>query len=149
MFEGWYADPEAAIFDKQYWIYPTYSVDYNKQVLTDAFSPPDLVQWTKHPDVIDTAFVKWAKRAIWATAIMHKEGKYFSFFAANDIQKKTETVGIGVGVTEKPEGPYKGYLGEPLLNKIINKGQPIDQFVFLDKDGQCYMIMAAGATAML
>ncbi len=106
----------------------------------DAFSSPDMVQWTKHPDIIDTASVKWAKRAIWAPAIVHKEGKYLIFFAGNDIQKETQTGGIGIGVSDKPEGPFKDYLSKPLLNQIINKAQPIDQFVFLDKDGQYYMI---------
>jgi hypothetical protein len=47
--EGWYADPEAKIFNKQYWLYPTYSAKYNEQVFMDAFSSPDLVHWTKHP----------------------------------------------------------------------------------------------------
>jgi hypothetical protein len=32
VFEGWYADPEIRYFDKQYWIFPTYSAAYNKQV---------------------------------------------------------------------------------------------------------------------
>ncbi|HRU13160.1 MAG TPA: arabinan endo-1,5-alpha-L-arabinosidase, partial [Dysgonamonadaceae bacterium] len=25
LFPGWYADPEAAIFNNRYWIFPTYS----------------------------------------------------------------------------------------------------------------------------
>jgi len=28
IFPGWYADPEAHIFDNTYWVYPTYSDDY-------------------------------------------------------------------------------------------------------------------------
>ncbi|HEY9044637.1 MAG TPA: arabinan endo-1,5-alpha-L-arabinosidase, partial [Ohtaekwangia sp.] len=28
VFPGWYADPEAVIFGKEYWIYPTYSDRY-------------------------------------------------------------------------------------------------------------------------
>ena len=43
IFPGWYADPEAAIFDHQFWIYPTYSAAYDQQVFFDAFSSPDLV----------------------------------------------------------------------------------------------------------
>src|SRR5688572_23709344 len=31
---GWYADPEAHVFDGRYWIYPTYSAPYNQQVFT-------------------------------------------------------------------------------------------------------------------
>ena len=30
VFNGWYADPEAAVFGKTYWIYPTYSDAYEK-----------------------------------------------------------------------------------------------------------------------
>ncbi|MEY2836113.1 MAG: hypothetical protein RLZZ557_1775, partial [Bacteroidota bacterium] len=36
LFPGWYADPEAVIFDNTYWIYPTYSAPYDKQVFMDA-----------------------------------------------------------------------------------------------------------------
>jgi hypothetical protein len=32
VFEGWYADPEAVIFGDTFWIYPTYSAPYDKQV---------------------------------------------------------------------------------------------------------------------
>ncbi|MEO6993573.1 MAG: hypothetical protein ABI273_08080, partial [Lacunisphaera sp.] len=30
VFEGWYADPEAAVFGDEYWIYPTYSDDFGQ-----------------------------------------------------------------------------------------------------------------------
>jgi beta-xylosidase len=139
--EGWYADPEAAIFGKEYWIYPTYSAPYDQQVFLDAFSSSDLVNWTKHPHILDTNAVKWAKRAIWAPAIVEKEGKYFLFFSANDIQERTKTVGgIGVAVADRPGGPFKDYLGKPLIGAFHHGAQPIDQFVFKDKDGQYYII---------
>ena len=38
---GWYADPEAHIFENEYWIYPTYSARYNEQTFFDAFSSKD------------------------------------------------------------------------------------------------------------
>jgi len=138
--QGWYADPEARIFGKTYWIYPTYSDKYNKQVFMDAFSSPDMVHWTKHEHVLDTTNVKWVKRALWAPAITRKGNKYYLFFGANDIQNDNTIGGIGVAVANKPEGPFKDYLGKPLLGKIINGAQPIDQFVFKDTDGQYYMI---------
>lgn len=138
VFPGWYADPEVAVFDKKYWIYPTYSAPYDQQTFMDAFSSPDLVTWTKHPRIVDTA-IKWAKRAMWAPAVIAKGGKYFLFFSANDIQNDNETGGIGVAVADTPSGPFKDYLGKPLLDKFHNRAQPIDQFVFQDKDGQYYM----------
>ncbi len=171
MFPGWYADPEAAVFNKQYWVYPAYSAPYEQQVFMDAFSSPDLVHWTKHPHVLDSSAVKWARRAMWAPAITKKDGKYYLFFGANDIQgisknpyylfgltfnfsplerkrsvfrdtlqNDQQTGGIGVAVADRPEGPFKDYLGKPLIGKIVNGAQPIDQFVFKDHDGQYYII---------
>jgi beta-xylosidase len=137
---GWYADPEGAIFQKTFWVFPTFSAPYDQQVHMDAFSSKDLISWTKHSSIIDTSVIKWARRAMWAPAIVEKKGKYYLFFSANDIQKDSETGGIGVAVADRPEGPYKDYLSKPLLDKIVNKAQPIDQFVFKDKDGQYYMI---------
>ena len=140
VFKGWYADPEGIIFDKTYWIYPTFSAPYEDQVFLDAFSSPDLTHWTKHSRILDTTAVKWAKKAIWAPSIIKNKNKYFLFFGANDIQSDNEIGGIGVAVASKPEGPYKDYLGKPLVDKFYNGAQPIDQFVFRDKDGQCYLI---------
>lgn len=137
--EGWYADPEGIIFDDKYWVYPTYSAPYGEQVFMDAFSSPDLVNWTKHERIIDTASVKWVKRAMWAPAILKKDNKYFLFFGGNDIQSDNEYGGIGVAVADKPEGPFKDYLGKPLIDKFYNGAQPIDQFVFKDKDGSYYI----------
>jgi beta-xylosidase len=138
--QGWYADPEAQIFGKEYWVYPTYSDRYEKQVYMDAFSSKDLVTWTKHERIIDTSGVKWAKKAMWAPAVTKKGSKYYIFFGANDIQNNNEVGGIGVAVGNSPAGPFKDLLGKPLIDKIIKGAQPIDQFVYKDDDGQYYII---------
>jgi beta-xylosidase len=136
---GWRADLEAAVFDGTYWIYPTYSAPYDQQVFFDAFSSPDLKTWTRHPRILDTGAVKWARRALWAPAITAKNGKYYFFFGANDIQNDTETGGIGVAVADRPEGPFTDYLGKPLIGEFHNGAQPIDPFVFRDTDGASYL----------
>ena len=138
IFKGWYADPEGAVLDGQYWVFPTYSADFDDQTFMDAFSSPDLVTWTKHPRVLDKKDVSWARRAMWAPAVMHANGKYYLFFSANDVHEG-EVGGIGVATASRPEGPYKDALGKPLINEIVNGAQPIDQFVFRDDDGQYYM----------
>lgn len=165
IFKGWYADPEARIFKKTYWVYPTYSDDYGvkqaaikfspdqlkiqkntinpqylKQTFLDAFSSKDLVHWKKHAHVLTIENVKWASYSIWAPSITEKDGKYYLFFGANDIQNDQQPGGIGVAVSNKPGGPFKDHIGKPLINKIYNKAQPIDQFVFKDVDGQYYLI---------
>lgn len=140
IFPGWYADPEGTIFGKQYWVYPTYSAPYNQQVFLDAFSSPDLKNWTKHSRIIDTSAVKWAKRAMWAPAVVQKGRRYYLFFGANDIQNNNQVGGIGVAVGNTPAGPFKDLIGKPLIDKFQNGAQPIDQFVFNDRDGQYYML---------
>lgn len=131
VFEGWYADPEGIIYGDTYWIYPTTSDLYEKQTFFDCFSSKDLVNWTKHTAILDTAEVKWAKIAMWAPSVINKDGKYYLFFGANDVHEG-EIGGIGVAVSDRPEGPYKDLLGKPLINEIVNGAQPIDQFVFHD-----------------
>ena len=162
--EGWYADPEGIIFGDEYWIFPTYSDHYGEpdtssvfteeqkakralaindqyliQTFFDAFSSKDLVNWTKHSKVLDIKDVKWASYSMWAPSIISANGKYYLFFGANDIQNNEEYGGIGVAVSDTPEGPYKDALGKPLINEFHNGAQPIDQFVFKDDDGQIYM----------
>jgi beta-xylosidase len=165
IFPGWYADPEARIFNKTYWVYPTFSDDYLqpdpsthiseaqrqtqkntinpqylKQTFLDAFSSKDLVTWKKHRHVLDIKNIKWAAYSIWAPSIVKKGRKYYLFFGANDIQNDKQLGGIGVAVSRKPGGPFKDHLGKPLVNQFYNGAQPIDQFVFKDTDGQHYLI---------
>ncbi|HYV96409.1 MAG TPA: glycoside hydrolase family 43 protein [Gemmatimonadaceae bacterium] len=140
--QGWYADPEAHLFAGEYWIFPTYSAPYNQQVFLDAFSSKDLVTWTKHERIVDTASVKWARRAMWAPSIVEKDGWYYLFFGANDIQSDSQPGGGGIGVAraKSPAGPFTDYLGHPLIDKFHNGAQPIDQMVFKDKDGSYYIV---------
>ena len=137
---GLYADPEARIFEGRYWIFPTFSAPYDEQTFMDAFSSTDLVTWTKHSRVLDVVNVKWAKRALWAPSIVEKDGWYYLFFGANDIQNDREVGGIGVARARRPEGPFEDFLGTPLIERFHNGAQPIDQFVFKDRDGAWYIV---------
>lgn len=150
VFEGWYADPEGVVFGDEFWIYPTFSDDYEKQVFFDAFSSKDLVTWEKHSSILDTSVIKWAHQAMWAPSVVEKEGKYYFFFGANDLQRKgsvyfdennplNRTGGIGIAVSDSPAGPFTDYLGKPLIDDFYNDAQPIDQFVYKNADGAFYM----------
>jgi beta-xylosidase len=138
LFEGWYADPEVIKYGDTYWIYPTYSDAFHKQVFMDCFSSPDLINWTKYERIIDTAAVSWADSAMWAPGVIAHHDKYYLFFAANDVHEG-QVGGIGVGIADQPQGPFRDLLGKPLINEIVHGAQPIDQFVFRDQDGTHYM----------
>ena len=139
VWDGWYADPEGVVFGDTYWVYPTYSAAYDEQVFLDAFSSPDLVNWTKHERVLDTMRVAWADSAMWAPAAIQKDGRTYLFFAANDIQSDSAVGGIGVAVADSPGGPFEDHLGRPLIDRFYHGAQPIDQFVFED-DGTYYIV---------
>jgi beta-xylosidase len=109
-------------------------------VFLDAFSSQDLITWTKHPRVLDIAGSRWAKRAVWAPSVVQKGSWYYLFFGANDIQSDREVGGIGVARAKDPAGPFLDYLGKPLIDKFHNGAQPIDQFVFKDRDNTYYIV---------
>ncbi|KAJ4300035.1 hypothetical protein N0V90_005284 [Kalmusia sp. IMI 367209] len=141
--DGWYADPDTAIYDGLYWVFPTSSYAYEEQTYLDAFSSPDLIHWTKYPNILSIENVTWANKAVWAPAPAFRNGKYYIYFGANDIQEGEPEQGIiggiGVAVADKPQGPYVDAIGKPLIGEYYNGAQPIDQDVFIDDDGQAYI----------
>jgi hypothetical protein len=128
-----------AIYNNRYYVFPTTSRAYAEQTFMDAFSSADLIAWTKHPNVLNIANISWARQALWAPAPIARNGKYYLYFAANDIQNNSQLGGIGVAVATQPEGPYVDAIGRPLISQFVNGAQPIDQDVFVDDDGQAYM----------
>ena len=135
---GWYADPDSAVLEGRYWVYPTLSAPYDDQLRFDAFSSEDLVEWERHEGILSAEDVSWARRAMWAPCIAAVPadaegplaGKYALFFAANDIQSNDELGGIGVAVSDSPGGPFEDWLGRPLVDRFHNGAQPIDQAAF-------------------
>lgn len=139
VFGGWYADPEGFVDGETLWVYPTSSLPFDEQTSFDAFSTRDMLRWEKHEGILSTADAPWARRALWAPSIVKKDGRYYLFFSANDVHEG-EVGGIGVAVSDRPEGPFRDLLGEPLVGRIVNGAQPIDQFVFEDpQSGGWYM----------
>ncbi|KAI0531824.1 putative glycosyl hydrolase [Xylaria digitata] len=140
--EGWYADPGSAVYDGLFWVYATPSCASEEQTYIDAFSSPDLVNWTKHPKVLTIASVAWVTKALRAPTPISRNGKYYIYFSANDIQEDDARVvgGIGVAVADKPEGPYVDAIGKPLIGDYHNGAQPTDPDVFVDDaDGKVYI----------
>ena len=162
---GWYADPEIRIFGGRFWIYPTVSADesvsavqsvltpaqiaqrrdpgiwepFLRQTYLDAFSSPDLVNWTRHPRILDVPDVSWAAYSLWAPSAIAHRGRYYLFFGANDLKHDGQLGGIGVAVSDRPEGPFKDAIGRPLIGRVVNGAQPIDQMAFRDDDGTVYL----------
>lgn len=106
----------------------------------DCFSSEDLATWKMHSRVLDTDAIRWARRAMWAPSTIEKDGRYYFFFGATDIQNDEAVGGIGVAVGDQPSGPFRDHLGKPLIGEFQNSAQPIEQFVFRDSDVRYYLI---------
>ena len=138
---GHYADPELRRYEGRYWIYATRSfTDYARQRNLDAFSSEDLRSWKKHADIAAMEDFPWIEKAVWAPTIhRHTDGRYYLVFASNDIAASGQMGGLEIAVADKPEGPFRGYLGRPLLNTFVHGAQPIDAHLFEDHDGYVYL----------
>jgi len=68
----------------------------------------------------------------WASQCVARNGKFYWYFCT---RLSGDNFGIGVGVSDKPEGPFIDAIGAPLISGISY----LDPTVFVDDDGQAYM----------
>lgn len=103
-----------------------------------AFSTTDMQHWAEHPTPLYVSEFAWDKSgAAFAAQPIEKDGLYYYFISTNGS-------GIGVAVSDRPEGPYKDALGKPLLTQKDCAGADhswvcIDPAVFIDDDGTPYL----------
>jgi hypothetical protein len=135
------ADPSAHVFEGKIFVYPSHDVD--KGIPTDdlgsqyamddyhVFSMDDVDrEVTDHGVALALADVPWASKQLWAPDAAFKNGKYYLYFPA---RHHDGIFRIGVGVSDRPEGPFKPQ-PEP-----IKGSYSIDPAVFLDDDGSAYI----------
>lgn len=134
---GYYADPDIAVFNGRIYIYPTtdggegWNSTYFK-----AFSSADMINWRDEGVILDFADVPWTggSRA-WAPAIARKNGKYYFYYSGNG--------NIGAAVCDAPAGRFED-IGRPLVKDGQYPGVSIDPDVFIDDDGTPYLYWGNG-----
>ena len=89
--------------------------------------------------ILDMSGFPYVTHAVWAPTVIDKNGKYYLIFASNNIQKDEEPGGLEIAVSDDPKGPFRGYLGKPLLDHFVFGAQPIDAHLFKDDDGRIYL----------
>ncbi len=137
---GYYADPEARTYEGKFWIYATRSFTaYTDQMNLDAFSSDDLIHWEKHEGIVEMGDFPHIWRAVWAPTVIERGGRYYLVFAGNDIQSDEEIGGLEIAVADTPAGPFRAYLGRPLVDRFVHRAQPIDAHLFKDDDGEVYL----------
>jgi arabinoxylan arabinofuranohydrolase len=96
------------------------------------FSTTDMANWTDLGTPMSLATFSWAKVDAWAGQCLFRNGKFYYYVP---MRLSGDKFGIGVGVSDKPEGPFTDAIGKPL----ISGDGYIDPTVFVDNDGQAYL----------
>ena len=135
--KGYWADPQVAMFNSKFYIYPTTDGIANwGATVFHAFSSTDLATWKDEGTILDLANVSWGKTNAWAPGITVKNGTYYFYFC--DAKQ------IGVATSTSPTGPFKDILGKPLVTAGQYGGQSIDPYVFDDDNGRSYLFFGNG-----
>lgn len=138
------ADPSAHVFEDRIYIYPSHDLDHNNPPPTnnegDQFDMKDYHVFSMdslhtfpvdHGEVLNVKDVPWASKQMWAPDAAFKDGTYYLYFPARD---QDHIFRIGVATSNSPAGPFTP---EP---NYIQGSFSIDPCVFVDDDGQVYMI---------
>lgn len=141
------ADPAAIVKNDTLWLYTghDYAGGQKGYKMKDwlVFSTTDLQNWTEYPVPLKVTDFKWATSGdAYAGHVAEKNGKYYWYISTN-------STGIGVAVSNRPEGPFKDALGKPLLTNddcfaSSHYWACIDPAIFTDTDGQSWIFWGNG-----
>lgn len=145
---GLFADPDIAIFNGRYYIYPTTDgFDGWSGTQFFVFSSADGKHFEKECLILDVASsqVPWAAGSAWAPCIATKGGKYYFYFCA----KRPDGVScIGVAVADHPTGPFSS-CETPLITPELMKAhgisicQTIDPSIYTEGENT-YLLFGNG-----
>lgn len=149
------ADPDAITVGKEYWIYPTNSLDTGLHRSADrfyAYSSKDLTKWEYRGQLIQINEISWIKadsakrHQLWAPDVLENKGKFYLYYS---VGPQTPTPSrLGVAVSDYPSHGFKD-VGRPLLTGG-NGFEAIDPMVFIDpKSGNAYLYTGGSAGAKL
>ena len=130
-------DPAPVVFGDELWVFTGCDRQGNNDnyYMTgwQAFSTTDMQNWTDHGMILkDNEFSWCTENNAWASQCIERNGKYYFYFTSTNNGRL-----IGVGVADKPEGPYKDVLGKPLCGPNWDY---IDPTVIIDDDGQAWLM---------
>ena len=145
------ADPSARVFNGRVYVYPSHDILANENrgrtgwfCMEDyhVFSSSNLTDWVDHGVIVSQKGVSWVDStsySMWAPDCIEKSGKYYFYFPAGSRDRSFgRGFGIGVAVSDKPEGPYVPQ-PEPIAGL-----HGIDPNPFIDQDGQAYLYWSMG-----
>jgi len=131
-------DPHIHIFEGRAYLYATHdrSIENTRFAMDEwgVWSSDDLVNWTLESILKpEDTYIGRPYDQCWATDAAYRDGKYYFYFSEQNRQ-------TGVVVGETPVGPWEDVLGEPLLPAGLTSTHSYDPAVFLNDDGEHYII---------
>ncbi|MFV0564890.1 MAG: glycoside hydrolase family 43 protein [Flavobacteriaceae bacterium] len=108
------------------------------------FATTDMKTFWEYKTPLKASDFTWGEQnAAWASQVIERNGKFYWYTSS-------QTTGIGVAVSDRPEGPYKDAIGKPLFTNQDSFGKThswrtIDPSVFVDDDGQAWIYWGNGA----
>ena len=146
------ADPTARVFNGKVYLYPSHDIfppagqrqDWFCMEDYHVFSSENLTNWQDHGVIVTQNKVPWVRPdsySMWAPDCIEHNGKYYFYFPSSP--KNGGGFGVGVAVSDRPEGPFipeaepiKGIFG-------------IDPCVLQASDGNAYIFWGNGRCAKL
>lgn len=117
--------------DGKYYCYPTSDPNNGYKVWVSE----DMVNWEKQIEKVYTKEPNtWCKGDFWAPEVYEWEGKFYMYYTAK--WKETNTLRIGVAISDSPLGPFKDTNNAPMFDFGY---ATIDANIFIDEDGQGYL----------
>lgn len=95
------------------------------------YSTADMQNWTAHGAVLNPSEFSWGDGEACSAQCIEVNGKYFLYASLQNDEPDCKA--IGVAVADKPEGPYKDALGQPLILDAVHPT------VFVDSDGSPWL----------
>jgi len=130
------ADPAPMVYKDTVFLYTGHDQDHASYFdMRDwhIYSTTDMVNWTDRGVGLSVKDFKWAEKDAWAGQCIYRDGKFYWYVPVNT---KKYGMTIGVAVSDKPTGPFKDALGEPLIKGGWGY---IDPTVYIDDDGAAYL----------
>ena len=128
------ADPGPIVYNGRVYVFTGHDEDgstsYNLRNW-HLISSIDMVNWQDHGSPMNLTTFSWVSDRAWAGQVVTRNNKFYWYVP---VRRSGGSMAIGIGVSDKIEGPYKDALGKPL----VENGQ-IDPTVFIDDDGQAYL----------
>lgn len=152
------ADPAPLVHNDTLYLYVGHdgaTTEAKNYVMPDwyIFSTTDMKTWKNHGMCLNPAtFSSWGGGDAYASQCVERNGKFYWYVATGHRENADSKGGmaIGVAVSDSPTGPFKDAIGKALITNEMTTDKPhswddIDPTVFIDNDGQAYLIWGNGS----